>query len=210
MMKQSNRLSAEERDGIVEVLINKYKADPSTMENVLPEIAQRLRELVPADSKSGSVNPFTLTETEEKQRLSSYQSIISRVDNLEAPISKDQAVKALEDAAAILEVASYVKVIEPGDILKLLKIIKGSPVSKRGKVRQIVVSKGEPARSIALLRGVQAHLTWDKKLLNIEVDPKRLAERDAALKLVGVARDSDKDVAHRHDYYLSKENTCAY
>jgi hypothetical protein len=56
--------------------------------------------------------------------------------------------------------------------------------------------------SYSLIRGVTLSLTWDSKLIKIDIDPDELDKRRKALSFVGCDSDIRPDVAYRHDEYL--------
>lgn len=144
-----------------------------------------------------------MTLREEQVRLDSLNKALARIGRGKEPLSKEEAVQALEDTAALIEASSSALLeIDRNNLVKLVKIATDLSFSRKGKPRKWVLKEGEPARSVNLIRGVQLNLTRDKKLMSVEMDPKELRLRDRALKFVGIGHDPAPDVARRHDDYL--------
>ena len=140
---------------------------------------------------------------EEEERSEAYQAIAKDLGKKGKVISKELAIEALEHAAVLKEGSFYGSlVVRPKDVFRLVRLATGLSLEKKGKPRIAVVREGEASRLVSVLMGVKANLSWDKRLVSIEVNPKELARRDKALSFVGIGRDSETDVARRHDEYL--------
>jgi hypothetical protein len=73
------------------------------------------------------------------------------------------------------------------------------------KPTSISFLKGKPVHhTYSLIRGLTLSLTWDGKLIKIELDPKELQFRQQALSFVGIGSDTRSDVAREHDAYLGE------
>lgn len=205
MDRKVREIKAKQRDALVGALIGKYEIDPGVVEATLPEVAHLLRNLVSRSLKRSGWDIFQLTAPEEEERWRSYRERVKKMEHGKASLSKEEAIEALEDAAALIEGSSKTSLeLDRRDVVKLLKIATSLSLSKKGKTRRQVFKEGTPAKSISLLRGVQLHLTWDKNLLSVEVNPKELKLRHRALRFVGCSEDKVKDTAERHDSYLAR------
>lgn len=206
MAKKANELPAARRDALVQALIYKYEMDPAAIERILPELAQSLEALVHKRGRGGTWEIFQLTPTEEQERWRSYREAIEKMNRGKKALSEEEAIKALEDAAALRGARLSASLeIEQKDILKLVRIATGLSLSKKGTIRKYMVKEASPAKSVNAVRGVTLHLTWDKKLVSVEVNPNELRLRNKALKFVGIGEDKAKDTAARHDAYLAGE-----
>ena len=206
MAKKANELPAAERDALVQAVIDKYEMDPAAVEQVLPELAQLLKTLVHKRGRGGTWEIFQLTPAEEEERLRSYRKAIESMNRGKTAFSQAEAIKALEDAAALRGARFGASLgIEQKDVLKLVKIATGLSLSKKGTIRKYMIKEASPAKSVSAVRGVTLHITWDKKLVSVEVNPRELKLRGKALKFVGIGEDKAKDTAARHDAYLAGE-----
>ena len=144
---------------------------------------------------------FPLTPLEKEKREKSLQAAINKLNYL----SKEEAIKAIEDVAALVEAFPLEPLnIDKKLITELIKTIIGSIPNTKSKHQKLVFVEMEPARTIYLLRGVKIELTWDKKLVSIEIQPKELSVMTKALSIIGMGSETFSDVALEHDKYLAE------
>jgi len=118
-------------------------------------------------------------------------------------LSKEEAVKGLEHAAALL-IDNYSPGYPPRqDLLRLVRKASGIVPRKTGKQEEKILRDGTPTRTVPVVMGVDLHLTEDLKLISVTLDPQRWRRRAKALSFVGIGRDQASDVAERHDDYLA-------
>jgi len=204
LARKADGLPTAERDALVRALIDKYEIDPTAVQRALPELAQSLEVLIHKRGRGGTWEMFQLTPTEEQERWRFYRRVLQKLNRGKIALSQEEAIEALEDVAALRGARFGASTeMEQGDILKLLRIATGLSLSKKGTIRKHTVRDMPPAKSISAVRGVTLYLTWDKKLVSVEVNPKELKLRDRALKFVGIGQDREKDVAARHNDYLA-------
>lgn len=203
-MRSKNKLSLAQKDKVLRLLIDRYASDPASVETLLPEVSRLIATVVPRPLATPPFRVAPLTPGEQQARLNSYVELTKRLGKKMSPFSKEEAVQALEHAASLLEGFFDESIELDRDILKkLIRIATGVSLSSKGKARQSLLREGEPARTVTVLRGVRLNLSWDKKLLSVEVDPRQLALRARALAFVGVGHDSATDVAaHHNDYFV--------
>lgn len=147
-------------------------------------------------------NRSTLTELEKDKRLESLYKTLEEM-KVNKGLTKERAAEALEDAAALVEAFPFEHLeLSDKDISKLVKKATGLSVTTKGKRQTIILEEGEPSREVYLLRGVKLNLSWDKKLMSVEVDPKQMAIQTRALSIIGIGRGMPPDMAERHDDYL--------
>ncbi len=199
--KQEKRKPEErERDKIFKFFIKEYQEAPEELWSHYPLVADELdRYINPKKPSRDRERPFYhyLTEREREFRLSSLRSVVEKFrDN--GQVSKEEAIKALEDAAALQQHAETFK----DSLLALAQQTLGLSLDA-GEKKPIFLSKGKPEHhSYVLVRGVTLSLTWDRKLIKITVNPEELIQRQKALSLVGCGYDKQPDVARKHDEYL--------
>ena len=197
----SKHVSSKERDKLTQMLLDIYGSDPSRLRKVLPEIAQELDQILsPPQGQRGGTSPFGLTDRERGFYKDSMEPILRKSKS--HPVSAEEAIKGLEYAAALL-----IDNIEPDypprqDLLRLVRRASGIVPRKTGKPEEKIITAGTPSRTVAVVKGVQLHLTWELKLLRVSLDPQQWRLRAQALSIVGMGLDHASDVAQRHDDYL--------
>lgn len=159
-------------------------------------------ELIAEGPRRSNRNRSTLTELEKDKRLQSLYKILEEMKDIKG-FSKAQAIQALEDAATLVEAFPFEHLeLSDKDVSKLVKIATGLSVTTKGKRQTSVLKEGEPSGEVYLLRGVKLNLSWDKKLMSVEIDPKQMAIMKKALSIIGIGRGLPPDMAERHDDYL--------
>ena len=195
------RESAEKR--AFEIILAKYEADPEGFLKYLPELTG----IVDASSHGARVtrSPFGLTERERKHHVESLESIVAKLQS-----DKDKqpdAIRALQHCATLIQDDSLPAEYDHATLVALMKPILGkSPGSF--KAISTVTIKGAEQREVinhvSLIRGVVLNLDRNAQVVSITVTPRKVRERRKLLEIVGVARDSEPDVALRHDHYLTQ------
>lgn len=194
-------LTSQQKDSLAQAIIDRYERDPASVEKLFPEAAQMLGNAGFRSTRQNAGNRSPLTETERGKRLQSLNRALEYM-KLTKGLSTKQAIQALEDIAALVEASPWEPPpVTKKDIATLLKAAACLSLSRKGKAQKVVLQEGEPCREVLLLRGVKLELTWDKKLLSIEIEPKELAIRAKALSIIGIGPDTATDVAERHDNY---------
>lgn len=186
-----------EQEFILRSLLNKYQADSEGFRSYLPEVAQKVQQLLPFRRRS---SPRSALTEQERERL--QKALAQLLDKKRLPLEK--AIEALESCATLIQDGSLPAEVNRRALLSLLQQVIGIPLSNIGKTTQIPVQDGEVVKEMALLHGVHLHLTWNDRLVAISVSPTKLKERSKALKFVGIAKDAASDVAQCHDAYLVK------
>jgi len=198
-MTKSRR--TDRRDHILQVLANKFLADPERFRSYLPELVPEIAaQLSPAGSR-GHVSKLTEIE---RGRLRDLLMKIPR-DKL---LTEQQAIQALEYCATLIQDESLPNEIDRKTILTFLSRVIGAPLSKVKKKTEKTVGNGNEVKRIAVLRGVCLHLTWDDRLVAVSVSPTRVRERAGALRFVAIGQDCSSNVSREHDRYLGERITC--
>lgn len=199
--KVSKKRKPEQKENgeLISLLAKAFQETPDDVWSMFPEIAAKLDErLTPkrSPSKAESLHYSNLGERERDYRLKALISIIEKWER--TSISTEEAIEALESAAALKELAASFK----GTLLVLLEKALQFPLAGK-EVRTLYFQKGKPEHhTFTLARGIVLSLTWDRKLIKISFDPREYSLRQKALSFVGAGSDTDSDVASRHDFYL--------
>ena len=138
-----------------------------------------------------------MTEREREFKISALSQLIGQYksgDGLEA----DEAAKALSLAAALRQHEQPHK----DTLLELVTTVLGLPLTS-DKPEKVSIAKGKPEHhTFELVRGVTLSLAWDGALVALRFDPIEYRRRQKALSFVGIAADSNTDVARNHDAYI--------
>lgn len=182
---------------ILQILINKYRVDPDGFRSYLPEVTQEIEKMVSSPIKKSHIS--TLTEL-ERERLCELLLTIP----MHKPISKAEAIKALAYCATLIQDESLPDEVDRKAVLNLIHNVIGTPVSKITKRTRITLGDGEETRTLAILRGIYLHLTWDDQVVAISISPSKQKERSEAMKFVGVAKDTDSNASQQHRVYFTE------
>jgi hypothetical protein len=197
--KEQRRGELFERE-IGREVIKEFQEAPNELWSYYPHIADKIeRQVSPKKPSPGkeSIFYFYLTEPEREFRLNSLRSIMERFQR-DGQVSREEAIKALEDAAALRDYAEDFKDSLLAIIQRPLELSLDA-----GDKQTVSILRGKSEHhSYTLIRGITLSLTWDRKLIKIETDPKELAERRKMLSFVGCGSDRQPDVARNHDAYL--------
>ena len=195
------RLSAKEKNEIVSAVRAVYRREPDKLRQVLPKVAELLGGTGLDRRPSRFSQPHKLTELERGRRIKGLHTALAA--HRREP-SFSHAVEALEDALALIEDGQQDLSGEKPELLRILRKVTGLSLSTKGKLTSRELGSGEPVRAVLLIRGVVCHLTWDSKLVSVDIDPKALLARKRALQLTGLGHGNASDVSERHDDYLTE------
>lgn len=199
-MNKKSLLSKKESDLLLEMLLERYRKDPKVINELFPELAQRLSFLLP---KSKSFTPTSgLTEIERKYNQEALRGIFKKMN--EGNITSSEAIKGLEYTAVLVEDNNLPCEITHNNLVEFLsKAFNILP----GSIKQsstIPVKIGKIVKNIPVVRGVTLNLTWDNHLVSMSIDIKKIKERKLAMHFVGIAKNETPDVAKKHDEYLTE------
>ena len=197
-------LTDEDKEGLVQMVVDLYSNNPSRLRTALPEAA----DLLDASSSSGSPlrenpGPIGLTRRERDFHRQALEGILGKTRSLTA----EQAIKGLEHGAILLydNRDRYEPMSEVRDgLLRLVRKSTGIRPRKTGKPVEKVVREGEASRTVSVVGGLLLHLTGDFKLMKVTMDPHQWKLQCQALSVVGIGRDRDgaTDVSVNHDDYF--------
>lgn len=180
------------KDLLLNLLRVKFNEHPEIFREYLPEIVELMETSL--KSREGLFANY-LTERERQARLNSLIPILEQCKK-GGSLAPEEAVRALEDAAALKEhIPDKEAIIRM--VLDVFRIDKESDKKETIRIRNDL-KKGQ---SYSLAKGIVLVLSWDGKLLAIEIDGKELARRQKTLAFVGIAKDPRSDVAEHHDTY---------
>ena len=193
------KLTAEDKEELVQRVSDVHRSDPGRLRRVLPEVADLLDGFTaPGPIWLGNEYPFGLTERERNFHKEALAKILRRFKSL----TPEEAVQGLEHGANLL-----VDDFSPGypprqELLKLVRKATGIQPRKTGKPAEKAVREGESSRIVPLVRGMDLHLTWEFNLIKVTMDPNQWRLRTQALSIIGIGKDTAADVAENHDDYL--------
>lgn len=171
----------------------------------MPEVAQALDVMYPQPHRLRS--PFGLTEHERAHRQNTLSE--SLIGLKKGTLTYEEAVRALEYCAALIEDDSLPETVERETLVHLLRPVIGRAVGSFKASTTVPVRdarKGDEAelRQISLIRGVVLNLTGDLRLVSVTISPAKVREWRKLQSFVGIASDAASDVAERHDDYLAE------
>lgn len=198
-MNHSGRLTAKDKEELVQRILDVYRSDPDHLRSALPEVADLLDEHpTPRQTQRGNESAFGLTERERTFHSEALDNILCRSKSL----TPAEAVAGLEHGASLL-----VDNFAPGypsrqELLRLVRKATGIQPRKTGNSLEKVIREGESSRTVPVVRGVDMHLTWEFKLVRVTMDPNQWRLRSQAMSIIGIGKDTATDVAENHDDYL--------
>ncbi len=188
------------KEVIFKEIFKKYKEDPEFIKCFFPKIFEIFEKQTKKEVPQWE--PFLplskLTSEEEKIHKEKLQKLLDKYKK-ENTLTKEEGLEILEHLIdlGIKNTDNYKEAIEiPG---KVLQIDFNKEINKKFNFR-----KGEVARTVPLILGVNLHLTWDGKILEIELKKKEIELRKKAMNFVGIGEDKEKDVSIRHDFYFKE------
>lgn len=185
---------------IADVAIRLFQENPGSFWTALPELANAIELHLQSGSRGRSRVPVFegyMTEREREFKLNSLAALAGRYQTT-STLEAVEASRALALAAALGEHAQTYK----GILLEIAQMALGLSLTS-DKPEKITISKGKSEHhTFELVRGVTLSLAWDGALVAMRFDPIEYRRRQKALSFVGIAADSNTDVARNHDAYL--------
>ena len=200
-MTQMPPVSRKTESAVFRHMLSKYEADPAWVKRHLPEIGEIMAQAVAPPRTTPS--PFGLTERERAFRIESLPG----VDGLDA-LRPEEAIKTLERVAALILDDSLPFEFNHQALTQLFEAAFG--VSPRSFAADTVIPVNQKdggddaAYTVSMTRGVILNLDENMRLASSTIIPRKIRERDKLMSIVGIAHDSKRDVAARHDDYLAE------
>ena len=197
--RERGRRTKESQAKIGELAIKLFTDDPAAFWSFSAELADTIEQHLQATAPRRRTPLFEgyMTEREREFKISALSQLIGQYksgDGLEA----DEAARALSLAAALGQDAQPHK----DTLLELVTTVLGLPLTS-DKPEKVSIAKGKPEHhTFELVRGVTLSLAWDGALVALRFDPIEYRRRQKALSFVGIAADSNTDVARNHDAYI--------
>ena len=164
-----------------------------------PELANAIEQHLQASTPRRRTPVFEgyMTEREREFKLRSLSEITERYKTSGA-LLPEEAHRALALAGALREHAVQHK----NALLEVVERVLGLPLDSL-EPQKVTVLKGKSEHhTFDLVLGVTLSLAWDGALLAISLNPEEYQRRKRALSFVGMASDTESDVAENHDQYL--------
>ena len=195
-------MSSQEKR-LIELLQVKYREDPKGFRKYLPGAAELLPEPSP---RSRSRSSCGLTEREIAFHRAGLAEALDRVED--GSVTAEEAAKGLQHCAALIKDDNLPD--EAGyEALKGLVSagIGKSPGSYKSK-KTVLLGEGGGAvhERVSAIRGVYLNLDRDRRLVSISIQPGKVSKRRRLMQFVGASKDSEPDVASRHDDYLAMQD----
>jgi len=181
-MKKKSSLTSSAQKELVRLVLQAYSKDPLSFSNLLPEVGGILNNIFAP--KVLSTQSFGITERERLDQVRLLDALIAK--NNQAQLSADEAKVALEKCAILIDSEFLPLSVDHTSILGLLvTALEYSPKSVDKKT-DVAFSQEIPAREVFVIRGVKLSLTWDYRLLAINIIPTYMKERNSLLTFVGI------------------------
>ena len=198
--------SFKSKDGqLLELLRSKYSGDHQGFRSYMPEVAQMLDAM---DSpRRPARSPFGLTEQERDHYRRELAEILESM--VEGVLTAERAITGLRHCATLIRDDSLPEETGYETLVKLLKSAIGKSPGSFKKPETIRVADRSPedvVNSVSLVRGVSLGLDREARLVSISVSPHKVSQRRKMLAFVGIGRDTEQDVALRHDEYLAEQS----
>ncbi len=194
------RSTRESQARIGDLAVNLFHQNPATFWSLSPDLANAIEQHLQTSVRGRRRVPLSegyMTEREREFKLQSLSELTARY-RAAGTLQPDEARQALALSAALREHAVRHKAV----LLEIMGHVLHLSLDSQ-KPEKLVFRKGKPEHhSFSLIRGLTLSLAWDGELIGIAFDPKEYAFRQKALSIVGIASDTQPDVAEHHDAYL--------
>ena len=192
---------------IIDLLQVKHSQDPDGFRKYLPDVAELL--LDPTRERTESRRPvFGLTEHERSYHKDGLSDALGKLDA--GSVTPEDAAKGLEHCANLLRDDIF-GLPERADYEMLKALIRAavgkSPGSYRSKTTVPLGNGGGPVlERISVIRGVYVDLDRNRQLVSVSISPQEVRGRKKLMEVVGAFRDTDSNVAARHDDHLAMQD----
>lgn len=182
----------------------KRREDPEGFRRFLPGVAELLPEPPPRRGKPRSSPGLT-----ERERSFHKAGLVETRGKLgDGEITAEEAAKGLQHCANLIRDDVFTDEVDYETAKALVKVALGkSPGSYKSKTTvPINLGSGDALERISVLRGVYLALDRERRLVSISIAPRKVKERKKLMAIVGIGKDSQPDVALRHDDYLAMQD----
>lgn len=189
---------------IIDLLQVKRSQDPDGFRKYLPDVAELLPD--PTRERTESRRPvFGLTERERSYHEGGLSDALGRLGSGSA--TPEDAAKGLEHCANLLrdDIFGLPECADYETLKDLIRAAIGkSPGSYRSKTTVPLGNGGGPVlERISVIRGVYVDLDRNRQLMSVSISPQEVRGRKKLMEVVGAFRDTDSNVAARHDDHLA-------
>lgn len=189
------------KDRCIKILFEKYKKEPEIVSRFLPEIFNEFERVYKKRKPMPKIHQRIFPSDELTEMTK--ESIIKKANGI---IEKFKAQRALE-REEVIELLQYISALKTGQFLSnevFFKYIFNVLNINLDKKKIEKIQDGNIDKRFVLRRGVTLYLSWDYKLIKIEIDPEELNLRRKALSIVGIGEENVSNVAEEHDKYLNE------
>ena len=192
---------------IIDLLQVKRSKDPDGFRKYLPDVAKLLPN--PTRGRTESRRPvFGLTERERSYHKDGLSEALGKLDA--GSVTPEDAAKGLEHCANLLrdDIFGLPECADYETLKALIRAALGkSPGSYRSKTTVPLGNGGGPVlERISVIRGVYLDLDRNRQLVSVSISPQEVRGRKKLMEVVGAFRDTDPNVAARHDDHLAMQD----
>jgi len=188
-MKKKSTKQSINKSWIADLVLTKYREDPSLFRRILPDLAEALDKVYPTRQSHHTSSPFGLTERERTYRLSALESITEKLKG--SQVSRQDAIRALEHCAVLTEDDSLPYTIDRRSVMRLIGVVLGKPLTDVTSETTIEIPQDIPStvvNQISLVRGAVLNLSQDMHLVSISVIPQKVKEWPRAMRFISMTR----------------------
>ena len=192
-----------QQERLIALLQAKRRADPQGFRKYLPGVIELLPALPARHSTARS--PFGLTEQELAYHRDGLSEALGKLDA--GTVTAEEAAKGLQHCANLIRDDNLPEKVSYETLKSLIRAALGkSPGSYRSKTTvPLGAGSGRVLERVSAIRGVYLDLDRERRLVSISIHPGKVRERRRLMEIVGAYKDSEPDVAARHDDYLAMQ-----
>ena len=197
-----------QQERLIALLQAKRRADPQGFRKYLPGVTELLP--APPARRSSAPSPFGLTERERAYHRDGLSAVLGKLDA--GTVTTDEAKKGLQHCANLIRDDNLAEEVGYETLKSLIRAALGkSPGSYRASYRAkttvpLGAGSGRVTERVSAIRGVSLDLDRERRLVSISIHPRKFRERRRLMEIVGAYKDSEPDVAARHDDYLAMQD----
>lgn len=123
-------------------------------------------------------------------------------------VTADEAAKGLQHCANLIRDDNLPEEVGYETLKDLIRAALGKPPgSYRSKTTvPLGAGSGRVMEHVSAIRGVSLDLDRERRLVSISIHPRKFRERRRLMEIIGAYKDSEPDVAARHDDYLAMQD----
>jgi hypothetical protein len=177
----AHKLTSSEKCQLISLVVQAYNRNPEKLVEIIPELRLLLTNEKPISYFT--VRSFGITERERDEQINLLNELIHKYERGE--LDPDGANHALEKCAILIDNQSLPLKVDHKILLKLVSLVIGNSPNSLDKNSEKIVSNELQSRKLFIIRGVKLSLTWDYRLVSINIYPHMMKERSKFLSFIG-------------------------